>query len=94
MITPLAIRTYCYRNKIRWNKYEPIIARDVWNSYYYAQNAIKGRFELGETIISKDAYYSFYYAKNILKKRFQLGEKSIKTFELCNIYEENFNCKL
>jgi len=46
-------------------------------SYYYAENILRGRFELGEEAIAKDTVYSYYYAKNIIRGRFELGEKAI-----------------
>ena len=48
-------------------------------TYWYAENVLKGRFELGESIIARDAQNSLYYAENVLKGRFALGEPAIAT---------------
>ncbi len=60
------------------------------NSYDYARNILKGRFEKGEIAISKDAYYSYLYALNILKGRFEKGEIVIsKNAYYSKSYREN-----
>jgi len=58
------------------------------NSYCYARNVLKGRFEKGEDAISKNADYSKLYKENIydakkelekeLKKKLEKEQKEIK----------------
>jgi hypothetical protein len=46
---------------------ESIILQNVYYSYLYAKDVIKGKWEEAEAIIAKDAYYSYHYAKDVLK---------------------------
>jgi hypothetical protein len=95
MITSKAIRNYCIYNKIRWKKYECIIAKSCSCSLYYAKDVIKGRWELAEKTIAQHPIYSYCYAINVLKNRFLLGENSIaQNDDYKQIYEKHFNCKL
>jgi hypothetical protein len=67
MITTNTIFNYCYINKKRWEKYEPIIAKNSYYSYRYAKDVLKGRFILAETIIKKQQKYDILYDMEIIK---------------------------
>ena len=56
---------------------EKIIATDSYCSYCYAEEVLKGRFELGEPAIATHTRLSYDYAKDVLKCRFELGEPAI-----------------
>lgn len=56
---------------------DKIISKNYDCSYYYANEIIKGKFELGELAISRICHYSYCYAFYILKGRFRLGELAI-----------------
>ena len=56
---------------------EPIIAKSVYHSFWYAKLILNGPFKLGEKAIATDAQYSFFYALNIIKRKFELGESTI-----------------
>ena len=63
--------------KSAFKRFETEISKDAEYSYYYAEDVLKGRFEIGEKAISKNASYSYLYAKYVLKGRFEMGEKAI-----------------
>jgi len=63
--------------KSAFKRFETEISNNACYSYYYAINALKGRFEMGEKAISKDANYSYLYAINALKGRFEMGEDMV-----------------
>jgi len=71
-----AYRKACNLGK-RILKLEPIIIKNVFYSYLYAKDVIKGKWELGEPTISKDARYSFLYALDVIKGRWEKGEPVI-----------------
>ena len=48
--------------------------KSAYHAYYYAKQALKSRFELGEILIAADPEYSYLYARYVLKGRFELGE--------------------
>jgi len=56
---------------------EGIISKDAKYSFHYAQDVIRGRWELGEAAISQDADYSFRYAFDVIKGRWELAEPAI-----------------
>jgi len=59
------------------------------DSYFYALDILKGRFEKGENIISEDAGYSCDYARYILNDRFEKGENIIsKDAKYSKLYKE------
>jgi hypothetical protein len=55
------ITVYKNRSLIGNVEIESIIANSYIYSYYYAQNILKGRFELGEFAISNYMLYLYYY---------------------------------
>lgn len=58
-------------------KVEIFLSNDASNACRYAENVLKGRFELGESAIASDDYWSLRYAFYVLKGRFELGEPVI-----------------
>lgn len=50
-------------------------------SYLYARQVLRDRFELGEKSIATDAFYSYMYSRYVLHSRFKLGEPVINTDE-------------
>lgn len=56
---------------------ELIMAEDAEYSYYYAEDVLKGRFELGEPAIAQDYFFSMTYARDVICGDFPLGEKAI-----------------
>ena len=63
---------------------EPLIATSARNACDYAENVLKGRFELGESAIIKNPGYAVEYARYTLKGRFELGEAIIATDARCS----------
>ncbi len=69
---------------------ERIISQDIFFSYEYAINVIKGRWVLGEAAISESAWCSYHYAKYVIQGRFILGEAEIiKDSEYSYLYARN-----
>jgi hypothetical protein len=78
-MTPEEAYNKCKNEKRRIPELENVIANDVYHSYLYARDVIKGKFEEGEKIISTDSRYSYWYALHIIKGRWEEGEKIIAT---------------
>lgn len=57
------------------------IATEPKESYLYARQVLRNRFELGEKAIATDAFYSYMYSCYVLRSRFKLGEPVINTDE-------------
>ena len=72
---------------------EDVIAEDLYYSYCYAKNIIKGRFRKGEDAIAQSPIYSYYYAVNIIKGRFEKGEDIIMNSDFASDYVEEFGIK-
>ena len=65
---------------------ERIISKDAEYSCLYAEQAIEGRFILGEDAISKDAFFSYEYACVVIGGRFHLGEAAISADAWCSSF--------
>ena len=84
---------YSIQKDIR-SQAEAYISKSSIESYFYARDILKGRFELGEPAISLDAQWVFMYANRVLHDRLILGEKVIKDSAYRTHYETKFNIKL
>jgi len=76
-MTPQEAYYKAKKSGLRIPKLELAISKNVFHSYYYAINVIKGKFILGEPLISKNTAYSYWYAKIVIKGKFILGEPAI-----------------
>ena len=54
-----------------------VISQDAECSYRYANEFIKGRFNLGEDVISQNAQYSYHYARDVIMGPWEKGEDAI-----------------
>jgi hypothetical protein len=73
---------YAYARDIikgRWEKGEPIIAKDPYSSHHYATEVIKKRFKMAEPMMAKNAeiYYVYLYVRDVIKGRWEQGEEAI-----------------
>ncbi len=59
-------------------KSEEAIKQDPRKAYYYADDAIGGRFPEGEEAIKQSPQYAFMYARDFIKGRWPEGEEAIK----------------
>jgi len=84
-MTPQEAYYKAKKSGLRIPKLELAISKNVFHSYYYAINVIKGKFILGEPLISKNTAYSYWYAKIVIKGRFILGEPAISK-DTCFIF--------
>lgn len=58
---------------------EAAIATELWPTYNYIFEVVKGPFPIGESILATNAHCACDYAVKFLKGRFLLGEKIIAT---------------
>ena len=58
---------------------ETAISKNIWYSYWYAHNILKGPFPKGENVIAKSNAFAFDYASKVLKGPFPKGEDVIAT---------------
>ena len=56
---------------------EPAIAKHAKWAFFYANNILNGRFELGEPTIARDGQWAYMYALYVIKGRWEIGEEAI-----------------
>ena len=76
-MTPQDIYKKAYAAQKRLPELEPMIVCDIYWSYLYARDVIKGRWSEAEPNIMQDSCYAYCYAKNVVGGRWLEAETFI-----------------